>query len=229
MAQRSAMVRPKNPEPTTSEIRGGHDRVESTSREPDGPIPPCGGHSRGSHLGQASIIPVSVSNVRERRRGSARLRASSGWRGRSARSWRWRWSCWPWIEDLPIRDPDDDILPSYIRMPLIVFGAILVDILPRSGPPGAAAVVVVAPEPRRPVARGGRRAVAGVALVVRDQRRDRVVPDLRDVPQHQEHGAVRQRRRLGRHDGRRRPVPLRRARPGRGAARLVRDRPDGAR
>ena len=35
------------------------------------------------------------------------------------------------IEDLPIRDPDDDLLPSYIRMPLIVFGAILVDILPR--------------------------------------------------------------------------------------------------
>lgn len=35
------------------------------------------------------------------------------------------------IEDLPIRDPEDDFLASYIRMPLIVLGAILVDILPR--------------------------------------------------------------------------------------------------
>lgn len=35
------------------------------------------------------------------------------------------------VEDLPIRDPDDDILPGYIRMPLIVFGTILLDILPR--------------------------------------------------------------------------------------------------
>ncbi len=35
------------------------------------------------------------------------------------------------VEDLPLRDPDDDILPSYIRMPLIVFGTILVDIVPR--------------------------------------------------------------------------------------------------
>lgn len=35
------------------------------------------------------------------------------------------------IEDLPVRDPDDDLLPSYIRMPLIVFAAILADILPR--------------------------------------------------------------------------------------------------
>jgi alkylated DNA nucleotide flippase Atl1 len=35
------------------------------------------------------------------------------------------------VEDLPVRDPDDDILPSYIRMPLIVFGTILLDIAPR--------------------------------------------------------------------------------------------------
>jgi len=34
------------------------------------------------------------------------------------------------VEDLPIRDPDT-ILPGYIRMPLIVFGTILLDIAPR--------------------------------------------------------------------------------------------------
>ena len=113
-------------------------------------------------------------------------------------------------------------------MPLIVFGTILVDILPADAPPGPAAVGLVA----RCLGALWREVVAerwpashwwfainGV---------DRVVPDLRDVPQHQEHGAVRERRRLGRHDGRRRPVPLRRPRPRRGAARLVRHGPDGA-
>ncbi|WP_183094582.1 phosphatase PAP2 family protein [Nocardioides stalactiti] len=35
------------------------------------------------------------------------------------------------VEGLPIRDPDDDFLPGYVRMPLIVFGTILLDILPR--------------------------------------------------------------------------------------------------
>ncbi|UMG93211.1 phosphatase PAP2 family protein [Nocardioides sp. TF02-7] len=35
------------------------------------------------------------------------------------------------LEDLPVRDPDDDLLPSYVRMPLIVVGTILVDIVPR--------------------------------------------------------------------------------------------------
>lgn len=34
------------------------------------------------------------------------------------------------VEDLPIRDPDT-ILPGYLRMPLIVFGTILLDIAPR--------------------------------------------------------------------------------------------------
>lgn len=34
-------------------------------------------------------------------------------------------------EDLPIRDPDDDIVPGYIRYPAIVLGAILLDIVPR--------------------------------------------------------------------------------------------------
>jgi hypothetical protein len=34
-------------------------------------------------------------------------------------------------EDLPIRDPDDDIVPGYIRYPAIVLGAILVDLVPR--------------------------------------------------------------------------------------------------
>jgi hypothetical protein len=33
--------------------------------------------------------------------------------------------------DLPIRDPDDDILPGYVRYPLIIFGTILADIVPR--------------------------------------------------------------------------------------------------
>lgn len=44
-------------------------------------------------------------------------------------------------EDLPIRDPDDDIVPGYIRYPAIVLGAILADIVPRvlhrAGRPGA--------------------------------------------------------------------------------------------
>lgn len=34
-------------------------------------------------------------------------------------------------EGLPIRDPDDNIMPGYVRMPLIVLGAILLDIVPR--------------------------------------------------------------------------------------------------
>jgi membrane-associated phospholipid phosphatase len=44
-------------------------------------------------------------------------------------------------ENLPIRDPDDDLIPGYIRYPAIVLGAILLDIVPRvlhrAGPPGA--------------------------------------------------------------------------------------------
>lgn len=34
-------------------------------------------------------------------------------------------------QDLPLRDPDDDILPGYIRMPAIVLGAVALDIVPR--------------------------------------------------------------------------------------------------
>lgn len=37
-----------------------------------------------------------------------------------------------WIEDLPIRDPDGAGMATYVRLPLILLGAWLIDVLPRA-------------------------------------------------------------------------------------------------
>ncbi|HET6167432.1 MAG TPA: phosphatase PAP2 family protein [Marmoricola sp.] len=37
-----------------------------------------------------------------------------------------------WIEDLPIRDPDGVVVPTYVRLPIILLIAWLLDVLPRS-------------------------------------------------------------------------------------------------
>ncbi len=37
-----------------------------------------------------------------------------------------------WIEDLPIRDPDGVVVPTYVRLPIILLLAWLLDVLPRS-------------------------------------------------------------------------------------------------
>ena len=36
-----------------------------------------------------------------------------------------------WAQNLPIRDPDDALGPSWVRLPLILLAAVLVDVLPR--------------------------------------------------------------------------------------------------
>ena len=97
------------------------------------------------------------------------------------------------IDELPIRDPDS-LVPGYIRFPAIVLGAILLDIVPR----------VLWRARRSPrdlgddVARGGARALAGVALALRRSAASSAwYLMLRGVPQPQEHGAVHQRPVLG--------------------------------
>jgi hypothetical protein len=37
-----------------------------------------------------------------------------------------------WVEDLPIRDPDGVVVPTYVRLPIILLLAWLLDVLPRS-------------------------------------------------------------------------------------------------
>ena len=37
-----------------------------------------------------------------------------------------------WAQNLPIRDPDDALGPSWVRLPLILLAAVLVDVLPRA-------------------------------------------------------------------------------------------------
>ncbi|HEX2893257.1 MAG TPA: phosphatase PAP2 family protein, partial [Marmoricola sp.] len=37
-----------------------------------------------------------------------------------------------WVEDLPIRDPDGVVVPTYVRLPIILLIAWLLDVLPRS-------------------------------------------------------------------------------------------------
>lgn len=55
-------------------------------------------------------------------------------------------------QDLPVRDPDNGLGPSWVRLPLILLGAVLVDVLPRvalrmrRGAPGRAAVRQVVAE-----------------------------------------------------------------------------------
>lgn len=37
-----------------------------------------------------------------------------------------------WVEDLPVRDPDGVVVPTYVRLPIILLIAWLLDVLPRS-------------------------------------------------------------------------------------------------
>jgi hypothetical protein len=37
-----------------------------------------------------------------------------------------------WIQDLPIRDPDGVVVPTYVRLPIILLLAWLLDVLPRA-------------------------------------------------------------------------------------------------
>src|SRR5918992_4758916 len=127
-AQRSAMVRPKKPEPTTT--RSGVDTVgQSTSHAADCLIPATARMARITS--QVALgTPLRVLFVRE-------WWSSSSW----LRYFGWAWVAGIlmlvatiWIagtENLPVRDPDA-FIPGYFRMPLIVLAAILTDIVPRA-------------------------------------------------------------------------------------------------
>ncbi len=102
---------------------------QSTSREPDGPIPRAAGMAWITSSVKRST-PLTLYDVRE-------WWAGSSW----ARYFGWAWVAGVlmlvatiWIagtENLPIRDPDA-FIPGYFRMPLIVLAAILTDIVPRA-------------------------------------------------------------------------------------------------
>ncbi len=102
---------------------------QSTSREPDGPIPRAAGMAWITSSVKRST-PLTLVGVRE-------WWSSSSW----VRYFGWAWVAGIlmlvatfWIagtENLPIRDPDA-FIPGYFRMPLIVLAAILTDIVPRA-------------------------------------------------------------------------------------------------
>ena len=93
---------------------------QSTSREPDGPIPRAAGMAWITSSVKRST-PLTLVDVRE-------WWSSSSW----ARYFGWAWVAGLvmlvatiWIagtENLPIRDPDA-FIPGYLRMPLIVLTA----------------------------------------------------------------------------------------------------------
>jgi hypothetical protein len=102
---------------------------QSTSRDGAGPIPRAEGMARIT-LRARVRTPLTLFLVRE------------WWSGSSwVRYFGWAWVAGIlmlvatiWIagtENLPIRDPDA-FIPGYLRMPLIVLGAILTDIVPRA-------------------------------------------------------------------------------------------------
>ena len=104
------------------------------------------------------------------------------------------------LYDLPIRDPDG-VAATYFVLPLIVIGAIALDIVPRAFWRSPARSVGAA----ACRCRGGPGALGMGASPVRAGRARHVVPLVRRVPQPQELRPLRQRPAVGQHAGRLRP------------------------